>query len=381
MTVLADGGKAVAAEEPAPPDTASTSTASASTATATATATAGASEVTASGKGPGDPDRIRPLLPFTPRRIAVVGLAWLLVTVVGVGLVVYGLGPLLEQRDQRHLLADYRVDIEQAANEAFGLPGVEEITEAPEPGDPVAIVEIPSLDFRQVVVEGVGPQQTRHGPGHVPGTAGPGQPGNSAVVGRQGAFGGPFSEIDGLGRGDEIVVTTTQGQSLYVVSDERHGRLRSAPADDDRAADPTASTDADEDDGDFPSVELADRLTVDEVYGPSENDDRLTLITSGSGWPLASNPATVVVAEMETQPFEPTPQGGRSAANDGRDGDAGALATFVLAFFGYAAAGAAAVLLYRRTRPRSAYLMSAPLLVVATVLVAEATARLLPAWF
>ena len=211
--------------------------------------TADAAEAAAAGKGPGDPDRIGPLLPFTPRRIAVVGVAWLLVTVVGVGLVIYGLGPMLEQRDQRNLLADYRVEIETAANEAFGLPGVEEITEAPAPGDPVAIVEIPSIEFRQVVVEGVGPQQTRHGPGHVPGTAGPGQPGNSAVVGRQGAFGGPFSEIDDLETGDEIVVTTIQGQSLYVVSDERHGRLRPAPADDDQAADP--------DDGDFPSVVLA----------------------------------------------------------------------------------------------------------------------------
>jgi hypothetical protein len=39
------------------------------------------------------------------------------------------------------------------------------------------------------------------------------------------------------------------------------------------------------------------------------------------------------------------------------------------------------VLLYRRTRPRSGYLMSAPLLVVSIVLVAEVSARLLPAWF
>jgi sortase A len=305
----------------------------------------------------------------------VVAVAWLGVTVVGVGLVIYGLGPMLEQRDQRRLLAEFRVEIEQAANEAFGLPGVEEITEAPEPGDAVAIVEIPAIDFRQVIVEGVGPQQTRHGPGHVPGTAGPGQPGNSAVVGRQGAFGGPFSEIDRLERGDEIVVTTTQGQSLYIVSDERHGQLRPAPGDA-RAADGS-----DEPDADMPSIELADRLTFDEVYGPSQDDDRLTLITSGSASPLATNPATVVVAQMESRPFEPTPQNGRSESHDGRDGDGSALAPFVLAFLGYALAGAAAVVLYRRTRPRSAYLMTAPLLVVATVLIAEAAARVLPAWF
>jgi sortase A len=354
------------------------------------------------GAAQGQPER-RPLLPVTPRRIAAVGAAWLGVTVVGIGLVIYGLGPMLEQRDQRHLLADYRVDIEQSANEAFGLPGVEEITEAPEVGDPVAIVDIPSIRFRQVVVEGVGPQRTRHGPGHVPGTAGPGQPGNSAIVGRQGAFGGPFSEIDHLETGDEILVTTVQGQTVYVVSDERHGKLSSASASaeddtstaeaaaDDEVPDPAATTTTTVADdagsgspdrgSDEPSIQLAKRLTIDEVYGPSQDDDRLTMITSGSASPLATNPATVVVAQMKTRPFEPTPQGGRSRAQDGRNGDGTALAPFVLAFMGYAAAGAAAVLLYRRTRPRSAYLMSAPLLVVATVLIAEAAARLLPAWF
>jgi hypothetical protein len=41
---------------------------------------------------------------------------------------------------------------------------------------------------------------------------------------------------------------------------------------------------------------------------------------------------------------------------------------------------AAAVVLYRRARPRSAYLLTAPPLVVATILTAEAVARLLPAW-
>jgi hypothetical protein len=190
------------------------------------------------------------------------------------------------------------------------------------------------------------------------------------------------------------VVTTVQGQTLYVVSNERHGPLSSAPAagdpadqaaapTDDEVADPTATTTNTEARGSRgePSIELSERLSVDEVYGPSRNDDRLTLVTSGSASPLASNPATVVVAQMDTRPFEPTPQGGRTRSHDGRRGDGSALATFVLAFLGYALAGAAAVLLYRRTRPRSAYLMSAPLLVVATVLVAESAARLLPAWF
>jgi sortase A len=345
------------------------------------------------GDEQGADEHRRPLLPLTPRRIGAVVAAWLLVTIVGVGLVLYGLGPMLEQRDQRHLLTHYRVAITHAANEAFGLPGVEKITEAPDTGAPVAIMEIPAIHFRQVMVEGVGPQQTRHGPGHVPGTAGPGQPGNAAVAGRNAAFGGPFSQIDKLKRGDEIVVTTVQGQTLYVVSDERHGKIRPAPKE--NSSSPTASTtttttapanssdsssSASSSGRDEPTVRLPKRLTFDAVYGPSP-DDRLTLVTAGTAMPLSTNPATIVVAEMKTRPFEPTPQGGRNASQDGRGRDSSALATFVLAFMGYAAAAAAAVLLYRRTRPRSAYLMSAPLLVVSTVLIAEAAARLLPAWF
>jgi sortase A len=105
------------------------------------------------------------------------------------------------------------------------------------------------------------------------------------------------------------------------------------------------------------------------------------MVTSDSASPLSRNPAVVVVAKMETRPFEPTPQGGRTESQDGRGGDGSALAVVTLAAMGYMAAATAAVLLYRRTRPRSAYLMTAPLLVVATVLIAEASARLLPAWF
>jgi sortase A len=288
-----------------------------------------------------------PRVTVTPAWLAAIGVAWVLVTVVGASLVVYGLGPMLEQRDQRHLLDSYRADIQQTANEAFGLPGVEAVTDAPTPGDPVAIVEIDAIRFRQVVVEGVGPQQTRRGPGHVPGTAGPGQPGNSAIVSRRAGFGGPFSQLDELEPGDEIGVITTQGQSVYRVRDVGRRRLPQGAA---------------------------------EIFGPSE-DDRLTLVTSGSAAPWSTNPATVVVAELEGRPFEPTPQGGRTGDQDGRERDSSAAAPALLAILGYAAAAAAAVLLYRRTRPRSGYLMSAPLLVVSIVLVAEASARLLPAWF
>ena len=47
------------------------------------------------------------------------------------------------------------------------------------------ILEINAMQLRQVVVEDVGPDQTRQGPGHAPGTAGVGQPGDLDHLGGQ----------------------------------------------------------------------------------------------------------------------------------------------------------------------------------------------------
>ena len=76
-----------------------------------------------------------------------------------------------------------------------------------------------------MVVEGVDPAQTSVGPGHVPGTAGLGQPGNSVLVVRHKGYGAAFERLGRLREGDQIVVTTTQGQSVYDVTVVRHVRI------------------------------------------------------------------------------------------------------------------------------------------------------------
>ena len=327
--------------------------------------------------------------------------AWLVVTVVAVGLVAYGVGPMLQQRDQRALLREYRTEIRQSANEQVSLVLDEKPSRAPDPGDPVAILDAGGLHVEQVVVEGVGPQQTRRGPAHVPGTAAPGQPGNSAVVARHSAFGGSFTDLAELEPGDFILITTTQGQTVYETT-EVHEDVRllsddqgSGPpptfaetttttaGDEGAASSSTTSTTAadaadaaEDDDALLPSG----ALSTEDLYGPSP-DDRLTLVTSASRLPWATDRATVVVALLQGDPFEPTPQNGRNAGDDGRSHDDGAAAPFALALVAYAVAAVSAVVLYRRARPRSAYLLTAPPLLAATVLTAEAVARMLPAWF
>lgn len=317
---------------------------------------------------------------MSPARITVSVVTWIVVAVVGVVLVLTVAGPLLEGRAQRALLDDYRTEISSSATEQFGLQGIEVDTTAPAVGEPVAIVDVRALGLRQVVVEGATPEQTRRGPGHVVGTAAPGQPGNSAIVGRRSLFGAPFGTLSALDEGDEILVSTTQGQSLYVV---RHVGRHDVVTPDPDATDPAtgpATNIAVEEEADAEPATLPDGdVTVDELYGPSE-DDRLTLVTSADSSPFASEAALVVVAEMESVAFAPTPQGGRAADGDGRRVEGGIGAGLLLALLGFVLVVAGSVAAYRRLSWRSAYLLTAPPLVALTIVLAEQVSRSLPAW-
>jgi len=308
--------------------------------------------------------------PIGRRRVAVLAALWFVMTLVCLTLVVYALEPLFVNQTQSELLATYRSQIEKATKETQGLPVTTGAAKAPESGAPVAIVEIGSLHLRQVVVEGVSSSQTQSGPGHVPGTAGAGQPGNSAIVGRRGAFGGPFGNLGRLHTDDTILVTTTQGQVVYRVTSVGEKTI-TRPSEAELAnASVFATATAEPDDS---------KVAIDTLFGPTD-DDRLTLVTSASDLPWNSSQAMVVTATMDGQPFVPTAQGGRTDGQSGTSGDPSAWAPFVLALLAFAAAAVGAVLLYRRSSRRVAYLLTTPALVVFVILAAETGSRLLPAW-
>ena len=84
-------------------------------------------------------------------------------------------------------------------------------------GDPVGRIDIPAIDLSKAFVEGVDRDVLRQGPGHYPGTALPGHPGNTAIAGHRTTHGAPFYRIDELVPGDEIVLTTAEGEFRYVV--------------------------------------------------------------------------------------------------------------------------------------------------------------------
>jgi len=59
----------------------------------------------------------------------------------------------------------------------------------------------------------------KKGPGHYPGTPLPGQEGNAAIAGHRTTYGAPFHRLDELEPGDEITVTTVQGEFTYIVAE------------------------------------------------------------------------------------------------------------------------------------------------------------------
>jgi sortase A len=88
-------------------------------------------------------------------------------------------------------------------------------------GKPVALLEIPALHLRTVVVEGTTSAVLTAGPGHLRNTALPGELGTSVILGRAAAFGGPFGHLHELHAGDAITITSGSGVAHYKVIDLR----------------------------------------------------------------------------------------------------------------------------------------------------------------
>ena len=81
-------------------------------------------------------------------------------------------------------------------------------------GDTVAKLKIPRLDAELYVVEGDGPRELRRGPGHLTGTALPGESGNCVIAGHRDTH---FRVLKDIREGDDIVLQTESGQYLYRV--------------------------------------------------------------------------------------------------------------------------------------------------------------------
>ena len=91
----------------------------------------------------------------------------------------------------------------------------------PEPipvaGQPFARIVIPSIEMDHVVWEGVEREDLKNGPGHMPWTALPGQPGNAVISGHRTTYGAPFFSLDEVRVGDSITMETATGSHVYEV--------------------------------------------------------------------------------------------------------------------------------------------------------------------
>lgn len=85
---------------------------------------------------------------------------------------------------------------------------------------PMAIIEIPKIDLKAIVADGVEDNILKYAVGHFPNTSFPGKEGNFAVAGhrnfRTGEF---FLNLHKLLAGDDIIITTHENKYVYKVTE------------------------------------------------------------------------------------------------------------------------------------------------------------------
>lgn len=268
-------------------------------------------------------------------------LGWFGSVITAVGIIVvlfaaylFGFTPYQHSRSQHHLTTELQ-----------GQPGLAALTgHVPPEGHAVAVLEIPAVHLKQVVVEGTSAADLTAGPGLMPGSALPGTPGNSVIAGRKQLYGAPFARIGSLSPGDKVTIISGYGTFVYKVTRS----YTVSPGQPDPVT-PTA-------------------------------DNRVTLVTSNSS--LTPTERVVVVAKMTT------PAAGARVSRLGLpplseralSGDAGSLLPAILWGIALIALLLLTVRLYVRWhKPWPTYIMTTPVLIVLAILFFQDVARLLPA--
>jgi sortase A len=85
-------------------------------------------------------------------------------------------------------------------------------------GAPVARLVIPKIDLDEIVLEGVDADALNAGPGHLPGSAMPGDRGNAVISAHRDRH---FSHFDQIGVGDTITTESAAREDRWVVISTR----------------------------------------------------------------------------------------------------------------------------------------------------------------
>lgn len=168
------------------------------------------------------------ILGFIGKLLISVGLGVLLF----VAWILWGTGIYTNQQQDR--LVDEFADLpalqaQGREDQGFGGPPM---SYEPGPADPVFRMRIPKMDLDTIVVQGVGVEELKKGPGHYPGCnerfsrplctdldeVWPGEKGRAIISGHRTTYDAPFWDLDRLQEGDSILTETRWGDFEYEVT-------------------------------------------------------------------------------------------------------------------------------------------------------------------
>jgi sortase A len=161
--------------------------------------------------------------PVSPGQLVArtLGTSFLILAVTALGFVAWvGLFSTLHY-DKAQLNAYDALRVELATGTAPNGPTAPNSTALLRMGAPVAVLSIPAIGLRTVILQGTSASVLEDGPGHLRTTVMPGQVGASVILGRQSTYGGPFGHLASLVPGDSITVVTGQTVASYKVIDLR----------------------------------------------------------------------------------------------------------------------------------------------------------------
>lgn len=312
--------------------------------------------------------RRRPAMPWTkgPRGVraairvtgkGLVGLGILLLLFVAYQL--WGTG-IAERRAQSSLRAQFQrqrpLPPEGAPAPAPTLaarPTTPATTPTPDLGEALASIKIPRIDLEKVVVEGVGVEDLKKGPGHYPGTAMPGEIGNAAIAGHRTTYGAPFGRLDELEAGDPIVLATRSGEFRYEVTESKI-----VSPEDVWVLDPTP-------DG---------RLTLTTCHPRYSAAQRLIIVAV-----LTTPPPTLGLPTGQSVPVSTPPTRPPAADMPGLSGESASIVPALAWGSAAASVWGAAWLVARRSRRWLVYILATPIVIVLLFGFFENVAAFLPA--
>jgi sortase A len=226
-------------------------------------------------------------------------------------------------------------------------------TPPPDLGEAIASIKIPRIDLEKFVVEGVGVEDLKKGPGHYPGTAMPGETGNAAIAGHRTTYGAPFGRLDELEAGDSIVVATRTGEFRYEVTESKI-----VSPEDVWVLDPTP-------DG---------RLTLTTCHPRYSAAQRLIIVAA-----LITPPPTLAPPAGQPVPVSAPPAGPPVAYRPGLSGESASIRPAIAWGSAAAAVWIGAWLVARRSRRSLVYLLATPIFLMLLFGFFENVAAFLPA--